>query len=58
MKDKVEQYYIEVIGKMKRRFTEDDTLVEVNRNISKELDFEIDKLKKIKGDLENECMAI
>jgi hypothetical protein len=39
---------------MKRRFTEDDTLVEVNRNISKELDYEIDKLKKIKEDLENE----
>jgi hypothetical protein len=39
---------------MKRTFTEDDLLIEVNRNISKELDFEIDKLKKIKENLQ-EC---
>ena len=38
----------------KRSQVEDDTLAEINRNISKELDFEIDKLKKIKEDLENE----
>ena len=42
----------------KRRMIEDDLLVEVNRNISKELDYEIDKLKKIKKDLDDTARSI
>jgi hypothetical protein len=43
-----------MVKKYKRRMIDDDLLVEVNRNISKELDFEINKLKKIKENLQ-EC---